>query len=128
MWTLEQVVQSKNMRQVANLTYEVSVALYVTPRNIAALKSYNKVGNAVGVDLPEVDEVINGCKINRTNQVILVHNHPYFNGDCDASPSSEDISATFGFQQDLLKKGIQLIDHIIVCPKGCFSFKQNGLI
>jgi hypothetical protein len=128
MWTLEQIVTSSKMLEVANLDHEVSVALYVKPGSIAGLNYYDKVGNAAGVELPNVDDIEKGCVTNRTKMIILVHNHPYLYGDCDATPSDKDLEATDFYKNLLQSKGITLLDHIIVCPKGYFSFKQNNLL
>ena len=108
--------------------HEVSIVLYITLRSIRALKQYDKVGTAKAVEVPDIREVVKGCKENGTNQVILVHNHPPINGVCDASPSEADLIATRKFMDDLRKLGIVLLDHIIVSQKNYFSFKENNLI
>lgn len=128
MWTLDKVLRSPQMNRVANLPYEVSVILYVTPERIRALKTYDKVGTEKAVEVPDINDVIKGCKKNRTNKVILVHNHPPINGVSDASPSEDDMIATTKFESELRKLGVILLDHIIVSPKNYFSFKANDLI
>ena len=54
--------------------------------------------------------------------IILVHNHPSGN----LHPSEQDIKLTNTF----LKAGefleIKLLDHIIICNEGCFSFADNN--
>ncbi|NLZ54469.1 MAG: hypothetical protein GX892_15255 [Thermoanaerobacteraceae bacterium] len=128
MWTLDTIMCSPQMQKVANLPYEVSVVLYVTPRRIRALKEYDKIGTAEAVEIPSIDDVVRGCRDNNTNQIILVHNHPPIKGVYDASPSKDDLIATRSFTKELKKLGIVLLDHIIVSRKNYFSFKMNNLL
>jgi DNA repair protein RadC len=128
LWTLAHILGSPQMQKIASLPYEVSVILYITPQRVRALKQYDKVGTAEVVEIPDVREVVRGCRENNTNQVILVHNHPPIKGVHDASPSEADLIATRKFMDDLRKLGIVLLDHIIVSQKNYFSFKENNLI
>ncbi len=56
--------------------------------------------------------------------VILAHNHP----SGDPSPSDEDIRLTKRIAQAGHIMGIELLDHLIVSDKGCYSFKQSGVL
>lgn len=116
------------MRKVAHLPYEVSVILYITPEKVLALRSFNKIGTLEEVELPSVGEVMKGCRENKTNQVILVHNHPPIDGKYDTTPSEKDLIATKQFENDLKQAGIVLLDHIILAHDNYFSFRANGLM
>ena len=56
--------------------------------------------------------------------VILAHNHPAG----PASPSHEDIETTKRLCSAADILGISVLDHIIVCRNGFFSFKENDML
>lgn len=58
------------------------------------------------------------------SSIVLMHNHP--TGELKASLS--DIKATNEVIFTLKGLGIEVLDHIIVSSKGCFSFKEEGLL
>jgi len=53
--------------------------------------------------------------------VIFVHNHP----SGDTTPSQADIKATHQLEMSGSIMGIQIIDHIIIGKKECYSIKEN---
>lgn len=55
------------------------------------------------------------------NSVIFVHNHP----SGDASPSQADYKATHQLEMSGTIMGIQIVDHIIIGKKQCYSIKEN---
>lgn len=56
---------------------------------------------------------------------IAVHNHP--SGDC--TPSAEDIAITKRLSEAGKVLGIELLDHVIVSPKGIWlSMKEKGFL
>ena len=60
----------------------------------------------------------------KSPQIILVHNHPSGN----MRPSQEDKNIT-----NLITAGgkvlmIEVLDHLIICEKGYYSFAENGLL
>lgn len=58
-------------------------------------------------------------------KLVLVHSHP----SCDPNPSPEDITVTKNLASVLEGAGIELIDHIIICPDGsCYSFAVGGIV
>lgn len=65
-------------------------------------------------------------KVIRANsaQVIVGHNHP----SGDPEPSEEDIQITKRLAEAGKLLGIELIDHVIVCPGGHLSLREHGLI
>jgi DNA repair protein RadC len=58
------------------------------------------------------------------SSVILLHNHP--SGDLRASAS--DIKTTNEITATLKSLKIKVLDHLIISPKGHFSFKEAGLL
>jgi DNA repair protein RadC len=61
-------------------------------------------------------------KANATN-IIVAHNHP----SGKLIPSSNDIDITQKIKSAGKILDISLLDHIIITPKGCYSFTQEGL-
>lgn len=127
-YILQTILSSPRVQEIANLDHEICLILYIKRNSITGKEKYDKVGTAEGVELPSINEVLNGCAINKTKNIILVHNHPYLNGGCDPVPSPTDMKQTAVYKQILAKHGIRLMDHIIVSPEGHFSFKVNGLL
>jgi len=125
----ENIVYHPRVQQIAQLENEISLVLYLThDGRVLGNKNYNKIGNVEGVELPQIGDVVKGCRINKTNKVILLHNHPYLYGGYDPTPSKQDLQATQRFKDELAKYGIELVDHIIVCPQGYFSFRFYNLL
>ncbi len=55
--------------------------------------------------------------------IVLVHNHP----SGDPTPSNNDIQMTRSIVHCLKPLGIEVLDHIIVAPEICASFRRLGL-
>jgi DNA repair protein RadC len=127
-WSLKNILFSPRVQEIAKLDHEISLILYIKKNSITGKEKYDKIGTAEGVELPSIHDVLKGCAINKTRNIILVHNHPYLNGGCDPTPSPQDLEQTIIYNETLKKYGIRLLDHIIVCPEGHFSFKANRLI
>ena len=79
-------------------------------------------GTAGTVVDPKV--VFKRALIHRAHNMILVHNHP----SGQQKPSAADISLT----EKLVKFGkfidLPVLDHLIFCDNGYFSFADDGLI
>lgn len=56
--------------------------------------------------------------------IIYAHNHP----SGDSTPSDEDVLVTQRLVEAGHVVGIELLDHIIFCRKGYYSFRDHGLI
>lgn len=54
-------------------------------------------------------------------KIIIIHNHP----GSECSPSGEDRTVTKRIMKAADIMGIKLLDHIIVCDKGFYSFCEN---
>jgi len=129
-WTAKDIVNIPKVKQIGSLSHEVSLALYVRIDQIFAMdQGVDKVGTAFGVELPNLSVIQKGCLTHQTDKVILLHNHPYLDGRCDASPSEEDLVATEFYAKHLALMGIQLLDHIIVAQDGTyFSFRAANYL
>lgn len=57
-----------------------------------------------------------------TKSIIIAHNHP--SGVLESSNADDQITAKIGRVCEMLD--IRLLDHIIVSPKGTFSYSENG--
>jgi DNA repair protein RadC len=56
--------------------------------------------------------------------IVLAHNHPSGN----LKPSNQDISVTNKIAEICKHFDMNLLDHLIISPKGFFSFSENNLI
>lgn len=57
-------------------------------------------------------------------QVIIAHNHPSGNPE----PSKEDLEITQKLVESGKILGIEVVDHIIVTNKNCFSLQEEGIV
>ncbi|AGP40764.1 JAB domain-containing protein [Sorangium cellulosum] len=48
---------------------------------------------------------------------VMTHNHP----SGDPTPSDEDVELTRGIEHRAHLIGVELVDHVVVCPNGKFS-------
>lgn len=97
------------------------LCLNSSSRLILAKKLGAGTNNQVAVSMKDITETIirtNTCAL------ILVHNHP--SGSLE--PSQEDIDLTKKVFLNLVLNDTYMLDHIIVSPKGYYSFKHNGFI
>ncbi len=69
-------------------------------------------------------EVYAGAVADLATGIIVAHNHP----SGDPTPSKQDIATT----QQLITAGqilgVNLIDHVIVAGRRCYSFREEGMI
>ena len=56
--------------------------------------------------------------------MILVHNHP----GGDPRPSPQDVELTRRISRTGLELGLRVLDHIIVCADGYYSFQDSGML
>lgn len=95
-----------------------------------ALDTKNRVLNLAKVYRGNVNSSIirpgeilrDAVRLNAT-AVILAHNHP----SADPTPSPEDVQVTRSLCQAAGLLGIDLLDHLIICPGRWVSLKERGL-
>lgn len=69
-------------------------------------------------------EILKNASSFSYKNIVLLHNHPsgiYF-------PSENDIASSYSLKKDLMKLGIDLIDHIIITNKNAYSIFNKKLI
>ena len=69
-------------------------------------------------------EVYSDSITDRASSIIVSHNHPSGN----LTPSEEDKAVTAKLKAAGEILGIRLLDHIIFCSNGYFSFQEQGLM
>lgn len=69
-------------------------------------------------------EVMKAAILSNSASIIVAHNHP--SGHCE--PSREDIEVTKRLVEAGRIIGIDVLDHLIVCPERYLSLKEKGYI
>jgi DNA repair protein RadC len=69
-------------------------------------------------------EVMKPAILSNSASVIVAHNHP--SGQCE--PSREDVEVTNRLVEAGRVIGIDVLDHLIVCPDNYLSLKEKGYI
>lgn len=69
-------------------------------------------------------EVMKAAILSNSASIIVAHNHP--SGHCE--PSREDIEVTKRLVEAGRIVGIDVLDHLIVCPDRYLSLKEKGYI
>ncbi|OHD59703.1 MAG: hypothetical protein A2096_06360 [Spirochaetes bacterium GWF1_41_5] len=113
----------KIMSYLCKCPVEKMVGIYLNIKNRILARKDIAVGSYNSVLCTPADVFIPALKLNARN-FILAHNHP----SEDPSPSREDIIFTKKISSAAGQIGLQFIDHIIVGPRGYYSFKKNGLL
>jgi DNA repair protein RadC len=97
-----------------------AAALDTKNRVIALSKVYR--GN-VNSSIIRTGEVLRDAVRHNSTAVVIAHNHPAG----DPTPSPEDVQVTRTLREAASLLGIDLLDHLIICP-GCWvSLKERGL-
>ncbi|MBK5264490.1 MAG: DNA repair protein [Alphaproteobacteria bacterium] len=68
--------------------------------------------------------IVHEALIRGHDRFLLLHNHPSGN----PQPSQADIIATRLMCRIAAPLGLELVDHLILAPHACFSFRTAGLI
>jgi len=79
------------------------------------------VGTVAHVSV-EPREVFAPAVVARASSVVLAHNHP----SGDPEPSPQDIDFTRAMVQAGRILAIDVLDHLIVCARGYYSFRHGG--
>lgn len=113
----------KLIKDLKNEKQEKLIAIYTNTLNQLLGKELIAVGSLNVLNAKPRDIFYHGIKYNAYG-IILVHNHP--EGSCQ--PSSEDIEFTKTIKELSVEMGFELLDHLIICKKGYFSFASEELI
>ncbi|MBK3331870.1 JAB domain-containing protein [Persephonella atlantica] len=113
----------KHIKWLAKEKQEKMIAIYTNTMNQFLGEETVAIGSVNVVNVKPRDIFIPALRYNAYG-IILVHNHP--EGECE--PSKEDIQFTQMIKNLSIQMGFELLDHIIVCKKGYFSFASNRAI
>ncbi len=102
---------------------EKLLAIYTNTLNQLLGKETIAIGSLNVLNAKPRDIFYHAIKYNAYG-IILVHNHP--EGSCE--PSKEDIEFTENMKKLSLEMGFEILDHLIICEKGYFSFASEELI
>ncbi len=69
-----------------------------------------------------IEDFPDGWKLH--SRIVVAHNHP--SGRLEPSP--EDLEITRRLREAGETLGIPLLDHVIFCPEGYWSFVEHGLL
>lgn len=111
----------EQLRDITDKKQEHIVVLYLNARHELIQKEVVALGN-LNSNLIEPKEIFYPAIMTPCAGIILSHNHP----SADPTPSKEDIIFTKRIQAAGEILGIPLIDHLIVCSSGYFSFKKGS--
>ena len=78
----------------------------------------------VDMTLSHPREVFKGALLSNASKIMLFHTHP----SNTINPSQEDIETTSHLIKASHIIGIPVIDHIIACESGYFSFVEHGIL
>ena len=111
------------VKDLKNERQEKLLAIYTNTLNELLGKEIIAVGSLNVLNARPRDIFYHAIKYNAYG-IILVHNHP--EGSCE--PSKEDIEFTNFLKRLSLEMGFEILDHLIICNKGYFSFASQELI
>lgn len=108
---------------MADLRHEEFCVLFLSRSNKILAQERISVGG-VNSTLVDVKIIMKHALALLASSIILAHNHPSGN----LNPSEADISITQKIKHAAQFFEVQLIDHIIVCEQGYFSFADENLL
>jgi DNA repair protein RadC len=111
------------VKELKNEKQEKLIALYTNTLNQLLGKETIAIGSLNVLNAKPRDIFYYGINYNAYG-IILVHNHP--EGSCE--PSAEDMQFTKNIKQLSIEMGFELLDHLIICKKGYYSFAAEELI
>jgi len=110
------------VRDIAERRQEYLIVLYINARHELVLKEVVGMGSLNGLQITPKEIFSNALKTPCAS-IIVVHNHP----SNDPAPSDADIHFTRKIHEAGEVMGIPMIDHIIVCKSGYYSFREDNL-
>jgi DNA repair protein RadC len=98
---------------------------------LALVDNKNRLFDFVQLSFGTVDqtavyprEVMRLAISRQASGIVLVHNHP----GGDPRPSAQDKELTGRIRSAATELGIRVLDHVIVCEEGFFSFQTSNLL
>lgn len=108
------------VRDIAEKKQEYLVVLYLNARQELVLKEVVGVGSLNSLQITP-KEIFSHALKTPCASIIVVHNHPSH----DPAPSDDDIHFTRKIHEAGEIMGIPLVDHVIICKSGYFSFRED---
>ncbi|MDR2885528.1 MAG: DNA repair protein RadC [Rikenellaceae bacterium] len=108
---------------LAPLAHEEFWVVYLTAGNRIADKVRISQGGVTGT-VVDHKLIVKRAVERLCTAIIVVHNHP----SGVARPSESDISLTHKLETAASLFDISLLDHVIITPGECFSFRKEGII
>ena len=100
------------------------VAVFLNCKGIPVGAHVIAIGSLTGLTLTP-RETFKAAIVANAQAMVLGHNHPSSN----ATPSREDVATTSMLVRAGRTLGIEVVDHIVVCPDGSFaSMLEMGLL
>jgi len=118
-----QAVLDYSSALLKNLNYEVFRVLFLDKKHQLIEDELQSVGENDHVAVSS-KAIAKKALLLSASSIILLHNHP--SGETKASVA--DIKTTNEIVITLKALGIKVLDHLIISPKGHFSFRQEGLL
>jgi DNA repair protein RadC len=108
------------VRDIADKKQEYLIVLYLNARRELVGKEIVGMGSLNSLQITP-KEIFSHALKTPCASFIVVHNHP----SNDPSPSDDDIHFTRKIHEAGEVMGIPLIDHVVVCNSGYFSFRES---
>ncbi|MGI8420610.1 MAG: RadC family protein [Candidatus Levyibacteriota bacterium] len=108
------------VRDIADKKQEYLIVLYLNARHELVLKEVVGMGTLNSLRITP-KEIFSHALQTPCASIIVVHNHP----SNDPQPSNDDIDFTRRIHEAGEVMGIPLVDHVIVCKSGYFSFRED---
>ena len=121
--TPSEVAGLPRIKKLSNCDREQFICLHLNARNEVVGYEIVAIGT-LDTTLVVPREVFKGAILTNAHAIIAVHNHP----SGTKEPSAADIKLTQELKKSGELLGIHLHEHIIVSPKGYFSFKNQQLL
>lgn len=105
----------------ANLPHEEVWVVLLNRRNCIIGSSRVSEGGATS-SVFDIKKTIRAAILENAEGVVLCHNHPSGN----LVPSSQDDTITRRFREACQAVDLRMLDHVIVTPKGFYSYNDEG--
>ncbi|MFA6924698.1 MAG: DNA repair protein RadC [Bacteroidales bacterium] len=109
--------------QLSDLKHEELRVLLLNKANKIIKQENLSIGGIAGT-IVDIKIIIKAALENLASGIILCHNHPSGN----TKPSDEDISITKKLKEATKLVDISLLDHVVICENGYYSFADEGIL
>lgn len=117
-----EVIFKPFFKDCLELHEEFYAAFFDRSNNLIAVSCFGK-GERAGTVVNKIG-IYQTAILSNCSSVILAHNHPSGN----LKPSNNDLKLTKEVKAGLELLGFNLLDHLILSYKGCYSFADNAQI